>query len=300
MRSIWFNGLVYTGKEALQTAFLAEDGIFRAVGSDAEILALADEGTVCEDLKGQFVCPGFNDSHMHLLGYGQALKGAQLAEHTDSLAELFRYLKEYAAENPLREGRWLTGRGWNQDYFTDVQRMPSRWDLDRISTDIPIMITRACGHSAVVNSKVLQIAGITADTPAPVGGAIGIENGEPDGRFYDNALDLVNRYLPLPDKEELKNMIRAACIALNRYGITSSQTDDYCVFRGIPFEMINEAYRELEESGELTVRVYEQSNFTTVEDLQRFIDAFEKYDSGTYDKDDYNILVDAYFKLLRK
>ena len=60
MKSIWYNGLVYTGEDTFQTAFLVEDGIFRAVGSDAEILALADEGTVCKDLKGQFVCPGFN------------------------------------------------------------------------------------------------------------------------------------------------------------------------------------------------------------------------------------------------
>ncbi len=273
MRTIYHNGQVFTGSLPLVQAFIVEDGRFTAVGSNEEILAQCTLGDTVVDLEGHFVSAGFNDSHMHLLNFGQSLRMAQLARHTDSLTGMIMYLEQFLQDNPVVEGQWLRGRGWNQDYFTDVQRMPSRWDLDRISTDIPIMITRACGHSAVVNSKVLQIAGITADTPAPVGGAIGIENGEPDGRFYDNALDLVNRYLPLPDKEELKNMIRAACIALNRYGITSSQTDDYCVFRGIPFEMINEAYRELEESGELTVRVYEQSNFTTVEDLQRFIDA---------------------------
>ena len=281
MRSIWFNGLVYTGKEALQTAFLAEDGIFRAVGSDAEILALADEGTVCEDLKGQFVCPGFNDSHMHLLGYGQALKGAQLAEHTDSLAELFRYLKEYAAENPLREGRWLTGRGWNQDYFQDVSRMPDRHDLDEVSTDFPILIMRACGHACAVNSRALEIAGITETTPSPEGGLIGFEGGEPDGRLYDNAIELVKACVPSPDKEDLKEMIRLACRQLNRYGVTSSQTDDYCVFRSIPFETVNAAYRELEAAGELTCRVYEQSNFTTPGELARFVEAGNVTGAGT-------------------
>ena len=273
MRSIWYNGLVHAGEEKPLTAFLVEDGMFRAVGSDADILALADKDTVLTDLQGRFACPGFNDSHMHLLGYGQALKAAKLEEHTESLAELLRYLKEYAAENPPREGRWLTGRGWNQDYFSDVSRMPDRHDLDSVSPEYPIMITRACGHACAVNSRALEIAGIRADTPSPEGGLIGKENGEPDGRLYDNAIDLVKARIPEPDREEIKEMIRLACRALNAYGITSVQTDDYCVFRSVPFETVNAAYRELEESGELTVRVYEQANFTEEDELRRFIEA---------------------------
>ena len=273
MRSIWYNGLVHAGEEKPLTAFLVEDGMFRAVGSDADILALADKDTVLTDLQGRFACPGFNDSHMHLLGYGQALKAAKLEEHTESLAELLRYLKEYAAENPPREGRWLTGRGWNQDYFSDVSRMPDRHDLDSVSPEYPIMITRACGHACAVNSRALEIAGIRADTPSPEGGLIGKENGEPDGRLYDNAIDLVKARIPEPDREEIKEMIRLACRALNAYGITSVQTDDYCVFRSVPFETVNAAYRELEESGELTVRVYEQANFTEEDKLRRFIEA---------------------------
>ncbi|MDR9826035.1 amidohydrolase family protein, partial [Vibrio sp. FNV 38] len=131
--------------------------------------------------------------------------------------------------NPPRPGSWLLGRGWNQDYFTDVSRLPSRADLDSVSAEVPIMLTRACGHCCVVNSRVLEIAGITGDTPSPEGGNIGKENGVPDGRLYDNAIDLLTPFIPLPDKEELKNMIRLACLALNSYGVTSSQTDDYCV-----------------------------------------------------------------------
>ena len=146
MKAIWYNGKVYTGDETLQQAFLVQDGLFRAVGNDAEILALADADTVRTDLAGRFVCPGFNDSHMHLLGFGQSLGAARLAEHTGSLAELLAYLREYAAENPPREGRWLRGRGWNQDYFADTSRMPDRHDLDAVSAEFPILISRACGH----------------------------------------------------------------------------------------------------------------------------------------------------------
>jgi hypothetical protein len=187
---------------------------------------------------------------------------------------MLEHLAAYLRENPPRPGQWLIGRGWNQDYFSDVSRMPDRHDLDAISSEIPILITRTCGHCCVVNSRVLELAGIGPDTPSPEGGDIGREeNGQPDGRLFDNAIDLLSPVLPLPDKEGLKEMIRLACAALNRYGITSSQTDDYCVFRSIPFETVNEAYRELEQSGELSVRVYEQANITELDELERFVAA---------------------------
>ena len=282
MRRIFHNGLVYTGELPLRRAFAVEDGRFGAVGSDEELLALAAEGDELVDLEGRFVCAGFNDSHMHLLNFGQSLRAARLAPHTDSLAGLLAHLREFLESHPPRPGQWLTGRGWNQDYFTDVSRMPDRRDLDSVSREIPILITRACGHCCVVNSRVLELAGIGPDTPSPEGGSIGLDaDGQPDGRLFDNAIGLVQRVLPLPDKEGLKEMIRLACAALNSFGVTSAQSDDYCVFRAIPWETVNEAYRELEQSGELTVRVYEQSNITQVEELERFIAAGNVTGAGT-------------------
>jgi len=281
MRNIYYNGRVYTGELPLCSAFAVEDGRFTLVGDDETLLASAREGDALTDLSGRFVCAGFNDSHMHLLNFGQSLAAAQLAPHTESLAGMLDYLKSFLAANPPREGQWLTGRGWNQDYFTDVSRMPNRQDLDAVSAEVPIMITRACGHCCVVNSRVLALAGITADTSVPEGGSIGMTDGQPDGRLCDNAMELLEGVLPLPGKEELKQMIRLACQNLNRFGVTSSQTDDYCVFRAIPFETVNAAYRELEESGELTVRVYEQSNFTELSELQRFVESGNVTGTGT-------------------
>lgn len=273
MKSVYRNARVYTGGEQLQQAFLVEDGVFTAVGTDEEILRLAGRETAVADLQGRFVCPGFNDSHMHLISLGQFLRAAQLSRHTDSLAHLLGYLRQFALDHPPRKGQWLRGRGWNQDCFQDVKRMPDRRDLDAVSTDFPIMITRACGHCCVVNTPALEIAGITGASPSPAGGRIGMEGGEPDGRLYDNAIDLLDPFLPLPDKDELKDMIRLACRTLNAYGVTSVQTDDYSLFRAVPYETVNEAYRELARSGELTVRVYEQANFTSLPELRRFIEA---------------------------
>lgn len=281
MKTIYHNGKVYTGVLPLIEAFVVEDGVFQFAGSSAEALALADGDSQAVDLGGRFVCSGFNDSHMHLLNYGNILQSAPLAAHTGSLAELLDCLRDFLAAHPRREGAWLVGRGWNHDYFSDTREMPSRWDLDQVSTEIPICAVRACGHCMVVNGKALELLGVTAETPQVDGGLISMENGRPDGRFYDNAMDMVYDAIPAPDKEMLKDMIRAACKKLNSCGITSSQTDDYGNFRMIPWAEINAAYQELEASGELTVRVYEQANFTDLPSFKAFVEAGCKTGVGT-------------------
>lgn len=242
-------------------------------------MALADDQLV--DLQGKFVCSGFNDSHMHMLGFGNSLNAARLDQHTTSLRELQDCLGAFEQEHPHTNGAWLLGRGWNQDYFSDVDRMPNRYDLDQVSKEVPICAVRACGHCLVVNSRALELLGVGADTPEIEGGRIGMENGELDGRFYDNAMDLVYDAIPAPDKETVKDMLRLACRALNSYGVTSSQTDDYCAFRKVSWKTINKAYRELERDGELTVRVYEQSNFTDLESLKEFVEAGNKTGVGS-------------------
>ena len=267
MKTAYFGGAVYTGTLPLQQAFVVEDGKFTAVGSNEEILALEAEQQV--DLQGKFVCAGFNDSHMHLLNLGQALSVAPLHLYTHSLEEMMGCLQQM---QPGRGG-WIVGRGWNQDFFRDVHRMPNRWDLDRVSEVFPVCAIRACGHAMVINSKALALLGITKDTPQIPGGEIVMEEGQPNGILFDNAMDLVYIAIPSPGKEDIKAMLRAGCAALNSYGITSCQSDDYCVFQNTPWQVINEAYRELEAEGTLTVRVYEQANFTNLPALSAFAEA---------------------------
>lgn len=266
MKTIYHNARVYTGEDVFAQAFCVEDGYFTFAGSEEAASKMEADRRV--DLQGAFVCPGFIDSHMHLLNYGQTLSIAQLAKCTDSLENMIACLK---ATKPGRGG-WILGRGWNQDFFGDVTRMPNRWDLDRVSTEHPVCATRACGHALSINSKALELLGITADTPQMDGGQIVMENGVPNGVFFDNAMDLVFKAIPSPGKKDVKEMLRSACRALNAYGITSCHSDDYCVFQNLPWNVVNEAYRELEAAGELSVRVYEQANFPKLEGLKDFID----------------------------
>ena len=265
MITAYYNASVYTGTLPLQEAFLVEDGKFLCVGSNTQILAASADAQI--DLQGKFICAGFNDSHMHLLNLGQALSVAPLHLYTGSLAAMIACLQQM---QPGRGG-WILGRGWNQDFFEDSHRMPNRWDLDQVSTEYPVCAIRACGHAMAVNSKALEVLGITGSTPQIPGGEIVLEDGIPNGILFDNAMDLVYAAVPAPAKEDIKQMLLSACRMLNSYGITSCHSDDYCVFQNVPWQTINEAYRELEAEGLLTVRVYEQANFANLPALEDFV-----------------------------
>lgn len=274
MKTAYINGVVYTGKNEFKNSFVVEDDKFIYVGDNDEAKTIGENVV---DLKGKFVCAGFNDSHMHLLNYGQILNQAQFFDHTSSLKDMIDYFKDYVSTHSVSEGMWIKGRGWNQDYFLDVDRMPSLSDLDEVSKDIPLVATRVCGHCLVVNSKALEVVGIDENTICPDGGRIELK----EGRFYDNAMDMIYNAIPDPDVETIKKYILTACKALNGFGVTSSQTDDYCVFRNLDWSIINNAYKELEQEGKLTVRVYEQANLTSLKDLKRFVEEGNSKDSGS-------------------
>ena len=115
MKTIYYNGQVYTGSLPLVQAFIEEEGKFTFSGTSQEALKQKEEGDVLVDLNGRFVCSGFNDSHMHLLGFGSALNSAQLASHTGSLQEVLDCLRAFKESRIIRENTWIMGRGWNQD-----------------------------------------------------------------------------------------------------------------------------------------------------------------------------------------
>jgi len=279
MKKVFFNGKVYTGKLPLCQAFVISGDTFLYAGTDEEALRLGGSDAELNDLKGRFVCAGFNDSHMHLLSYGNSLRTAALSDHTSSLAEMISYFQAFADQN---DSEWIMGRGWNQDYFADADRMPDRHDLDKVAIDRPVVAVRCCGHALVVNTKAIDLLGITASTPVPEGGSIGVTDGEPDGRFFDNAMELVYSAVPAPGPDQVKEMLRTACKALNTYGVTSCQSDDYSSFANLDWRVISSAYRELEEAGELTVRVYEQCNFAQPEPLREFIKEGNMTGKGSY------------------
>jgi predicted amidohydrolase YtcJ len=181
-------------------------------------------------------------------------------------------VKKFIAEKDIEKGKWVSGRGWNHDYFETEKRFPTRYDLDKVSTEHPIVITRACGHVCVVNSRALEIAGITRETSQVEGGHFDVDdNGEPLGIFREQALDLIYNRIPSPGVEEIKGMIREAAAYANSKGLTSVQTDDLKSVPGNDYKAVIQAYRELDESGELTLRVYEQCLLPDIAGFRRFL-----------------------------
>lgn len=280
MVTLFINGSIFDGNGFIQ-AFALDGSTIVSTGSTNSLMQQYPNAHVV-DLNGAFVTAGFNDSHMHVLNYGYGLASLQLAQHTQSLAQLQRYVVDEIHNRSIPNGRWIRGRGWNHDFFSDGHRFPTRYDLDQISTDHPICLVRACGHACVVNSLALQLIHVTKDTPQPQGGQFDVdENGEPLGIFRENGLDMVYQALPKPTIEELEEMLENAMHHLNSYGVTSAQTDDYVVFHGLDYHDVITAYQNLEAKGKITVRIYEQNHFTNTHDLTNFLNEGRNTGIGT-------------------
>lgn len=262
------NARVFTADNRLADAFVVDDGRFVFAGKTQEARKTYPDAA-CVDLGGKFVCPGFNDSHMHLLELGSVLMQAQLAPHSDSLAHVLEALSAFVQAHPQEP--FILGRGWNHDDFTDERRYPVREDLDRICPDKPVLITRACGHVAVANSAALRLAGIDVCAPQVDGGRVVTDaSGKPNGVLEENAIPLVASLVPAPDRQGLKQRLLLAMAHVNQYGITSVHSDDFLSTEA-PFEEVIAAYLELKAEGRMTVRVTQQCQLLTVDALERFI-----------------------------
>ena len=262
-------GRIFTADDRSAECFVVENGRFAFVGSCKEAAKLFPQAENV-DLHDQFVCPGFNDSHMHLLNLGCMLTQAQLSPATDTLSGVLKTLRSYVLDH--QQENWILGRGWNHDYFTDESRYPTRDDLDAVCPDKPCLITRACGHVAVANSRALALAGIDHTAPFVDGGRVVTdENGRPTGVLEENALELINDVIPVPSREQLKKALLRGMEHVNRFGITSVQSDDFSSTKA-PFEEVIAAYLELKEEGRMTVRVTEQCWLPDKQTLFRFLD----------------------------
>lgn len=220
--TILYNGKVVTLDEAstIASTVVIDDGRIIAVGGD-ELLDRYDAANT-EDLGGRVMIPGFVDSHTHIRG--RPRRFIDLAE-TRSIRELRQQVADKAAE--LGPGEWITGYGWSEDVMEE-QRRPLRDDLDEAAPRNPVYLDRAGGHSAVVNSLALQIAGVDAFTPEPEGGVIERdENGELNGIIRES-MDLVRVYIPLATDDDVRESLVAILKAQLSLGITSLvQASDY-------------------------------------------------------------------------
>jgi len=218
-----------------------------ATGSDAH--DLIGPGTEVIDLAGRAVLPGFQDAHVHAVWAGLELGTCDLSS-ASSLDEYRAKITAYVRENP--DESWITGGGWAMEKFPE--RWPTRRQLDALVPDRPVILANTSHHGAWVNTRALQLAGITSATPDPADGRIEREpDGTPSGMLHEGAVDLVRRLVPPPDEDTvLRGLLRAQSV-LHSVGITAWQDAIVGGFSGHPD--VSAAYLVAAESGLLTARV---------------------------------------------
>jgi predicted amidohydrolase YtcJ len=218
---VFINGEVITvdKKNSIVESVAVKGNRIVGVGSNQEIKCFIGEETEVIDLEGKTLLPGFIDSHIHLILYGVFQLGVSCkAPHIDSVAAVLDALKKKALETP--KGEWIRAWGFNETAVKE-KRYPTIAELDAISTDHPIIVSRTCGHISVVNSKALEMAKIDENTPDPKGGVIEKDQaGRLTGRLIEAANMKMNEIASYTESE----LMKAVKIASDHFiaaGITS-------------------------------------------------------------------------------
>lgn len=238
-----------------------------------------DEGALkWVDLKGRHVLPGFVDTHLHALDCALMDETVDLTQcrSIEEVLEAVRSHVESLAEPPA----YIIGKGWNQDLFGDEKSSLTRADLDKVSAEIPLFLTRVCCHMAVVNTKALEFL-------------LSLENlkerrsmiDERDGILRESAALLASELYSELTEREILSRLQAFQEKLNRAGITSVHSTDFTALPANAWEKVVNAYRSGEAEGSLTVRTCEQAFFTQIEHYRDFLDrSVHKEKTGDYFK----------------
>lgn len=284
---VLLNGKIWTGEPAappgtkpsrakFAPAVAILNGRIIAVGTDDEVKPYIGSNTQVLDLGGRLAVPGFNDSHLHFLGGSFQLLQVQLKKTRDE-TEFKRRIGEKAKTLP--RGRWMLGGNWDEEAWPSAH-LPTRWLIDPVTPANPIYLSRYDGHAGLANSAALKLAGITKQTPDPVGGVIvrDSKTGEPTGVLKDAAQDMVARAIPNPSEEEVVEALKAGLKEAARVGVTS--VEDMALGDQTPngsFTGEIRLLRRAEREGWLTCRFYE---VTPIEQWQKLADAGISHNFG--------------------
>ena len=216
-----------------------------ALGTAAEIDAWRGPATKVIDARGRFVMPGFNDAHIHLIEGGMQLDNVDLKDAA-SFEEFARRIGERAAATP--KGEWILGGNWDEQAWTPAV-LPAKALIDPVTPDTPVFVGRYDLHMGLANSVALTLAGITAKTPDPPGGAIVRDaRGNPTGILKDAAMSYVQRVIPDATPERRQRALKRALEHMAALGVTSVQDMG-------PAQADVALYASAADTGELTARI---------------------------------------------
>jgi len=240
------NVITLDGAHPQASAIAVGGGRIVAVGEWSEIAPLVGPATRRIELAGRTVVPGLTDAHLHVEALGESLESLNLSGAA-TRAEAVKRVEEAGRATP--PGQWILGRGWDQTAWPD-KRFPTAADLDAAVSDRPVFLTRVDGHAAWVNTRAMQLAGLSAATADPSGGRLLRDSsGAPAGVLIDHAQQLVRSHIPPPTRQLRKQRLARSLRACAAAGLTSVHD------AGIGMEAL-ELYKELLSERALPIRVY--------------------------------------------
>ena len=208
------------------SAMIIEDNIITKLTDRNDIDIVNGKFDEVLDFADNVIIPGFNDSHIHVLGYSKFLESINLVGCSSKKEFLDRIKQKIDSSSPEE---WLIGRGWDQEQFLEKE-YPNRYEIDTISKNNPILLYRVCGHICVVNTKALEVTGLLKNIKEPNGGKIDLfDDYNPTGILRENAIKLVANKIPDSSFDLRRQRLKKAIKELNRFGITSVQSNDKCL-----------------------------------------------------------------------
>ncbi|MEM2889257.1 MAG: amidohydrolase [Candidatus Bathyarchaeia archaeon] len=200
-------------------AVAIKNGKIIGVGEWNEVVGYVGGSTKIIDLKGKTVIPGLIDAHIHVADFGRTLSWVELSD-AKSIEEVKEKIRVYSKNVP--KGKWIIGYGWNENNFKEKRCLNAK-DLDKAAMDNPVVLYRQQGRVCAVNSKALELAGITKETSSPPNGEIekDPQTGEPTGILRESATDLLWKIIPEPSVEENIDNVKLAFQKILEAGITS-------------------------------------------------------------------------------
>lgn len=268
-KKLLFNGNIITmdaERPEVDNLLIEEGKIAGLQLSAGEMAQLKDTEMV--DLAGMTCIPGFHDSHMHMVEYGYNQKYCIDLSGAESIEEVIDMMKDFIEERHLPAGSWVMGMRWNQENFRE-KRLLTREDLDRVSDRHYIFTKRVCIHIAAVNSKLLELCGVKADTYLEDENIGREPSGKPNGLIYEDAISgIILQKKPPLVVAEIENIIAETAREIKSKGFTSIQSDDMKAFSDFQSkENILRAYDNLRNRGELPIRVFEQVQVSSMEEF---------------------------------
>ena len=223
------------------------------------------------DVKGVFVYPGFFDAHCHFYEFGKSKLELNLVG-TKSYEEILKMVSDEVSHR--KKGEWILGREWDQNDW-EKKAFPTKDELDKITPDNPVFLSRIDGHAVLVNQKTIELSHITLTTKVE-GGKIIVRGEKSTGILIDNAIDLVSKIIPPINKEQQIKVLLLTQGECLKYGLTT--VDD----AGLPLEIINQI-DSLQQSGQLKIKMFAMITLD-----EETLSHFEK--SGAYKTERLNLL----------